>query len=160
MLPAAFERTNATDPTTAASPAMPRPINPANGAGHHLLQTRRAGTSSSVTAEAQAFSRKEVSVRRHRLTLVTTTTTTTTQLDITGPFDLREVAMMGFGHRDERNFDSVMRMAFCLDGDYERQVGVEATQIGDRLDVQVIAAGDPLNDPEMEAQASCPSDLT
>ena len=40
--------------------------------------------------------------------------------------------MMGFGHRDERSFDGVMRMAFCLDGDYERQVGVEATQIGDR----------------------------
>jgi len=104
----------------------------------------------SVTAEAQAFSRKEVSVRRLRLTLVTTTTTTTTQLDITGPFDLREVAMMGFGHRDERNFDGVMRMAFCLDGDYERQVGVEATQIGRRLDVRVLAAGDPLNDPEIE----------
>ena len=92
-----------------------------------------------------------MSVRRHRLTLVTTTTTTTTQLDITGPFDLREVAMMGFGHRAERSFDGVMRMAFCLDGDYERQVGVEATQIGDRLDVRVIAAGDPLNDSEMEA---------
>ena len=43
----------------------------------------------SVMAEAQAFLTKEVSVRRHRLTLVTTTTTTTTQPDITGPFDLR-----------------------------------------------------------------------
>ena len=47
--------------------------------------------------------------------------------------------------------DGVMRMAFCLDGDYERQVGVEATQIGRRLDVRVLAAGDPLNDPEIEA---------
>ena len=92
-----------------------------------------------------------MSVRRPRLTLVTTPTTTTTQLDITGPFDLREVAMMGFGHRDERSFDGVMRMAFCLDGDYERQVGVEATQIGRRLDVRVVPAGDPLNDPEMDA---------
>ena len=55
-----------------------------------------------------------------------------------------------------------MRMAFCLDGDYERQVGVEATQIGRRLEVRVHAAGDPLNDPETEAlrKASCPSDLT
>ena len=104
-----------------------------------------------VTAEAQAFSRKEVSVRRPRLTLVSTTTTNTTQLDIAGPFDLRDVAMMGFGHRDERSFDGVMRMAFCLDGDYERQVGVEVTQIDHRLDVRVLAAGDPLNDPEIEA---------
>ena len=47
-----------------------------------------------------------------------------------GPFDLRDIAMMGFGHRDERSFDGVMRMAFCLDGDYERQVGVAAQQVG------------------------------
>jgi len=47
----------------------------------------------------------------------TTTTLFTTQLDIVGPFDLREIATMGFGHRDERSFDGVMRMAFCLDGD-------------------------------------------
>jgi DNA-3-methyladenine glycosylase II len=83
--------------------------------------------------------------------VTTTTQLTTTQLDITGPFDLQQVAMMGFGHRDERSFDGVMRMAFCLDRDYERQVGVEATQIGDRVEVRVHAAGDPLNDPETEA---------
>ena len=58
---------------------------------------------------------------------------TTTHLAIVGPFDLREIALMGFGHRDERSFDGVMRMAFCLDGDYERQVGVAARQSGDRL---------------------------
>jgi DNA-3-methyladenine glycosylase II len=63
--------------------------------------------------------------------------TTATALPILGPFDLREVAMMGFGHRDEHSFDGVMRMAFCLDGDYERQVGVEARQFGDRLELQV-----------------------
>ena len=75
----------------------------------------------------------------------------TTRLDIVGPFDLREIATMGFGHRDERSFDGVMRMAFCLDGDYERQVGVEAEQFGDRLELRVQSAGDPLSDPEVEA---------
>src|SRR5215207_1680233 len=81
----------------------------------------------------------------------TTTTVLATQLDIVGPFDLREIATMGFGHRDERSFDGVMRMAFCLDGDYERQVGVEAEQFGDRLELRVQSAGDPLSDPEAEA---------
>ena len=38
-------------------------------------------------------------------------------IGVTGPFDLREIALMGFGHRDESGFDGVMRMAFCLDGD-------------------------------------------
>jgi DNA-3-methyladenine glycosylase II len=75
---------------------------------------------------------------------------TTTQLDIVGPFDLHEVAMMSFGHRDERSFDEIMRMAFCLNGDYERQVGVEARQLGDRLELRVQAVGDPLGDAEME----------
>ncbi len=54
-------------------------------------------------------------------------------LDTRGPYDLREVALMGFGHRDERTFDGVMRLAFCVDGDYERQVGVEVRQQGERL---------------------------
>ena len=80
-----------------------------------------------------------------------TTTQTTTQLDIAGPFDLREIAMMGFGHRDERSFDGVMRMAFCLDGDYERQVGVEAEQFGDRLELRVQTVGDRLTDAEVAA---------
>jgi DNA-3-methyladenine glycosylase II len=78
-------------------------------------------------------------------------TRTTTELPIVGPFDLREIAMMGFGHRDERSFDGVMRMAFCLDGDYERQVGVEARQFGDRLELQAQSLGDPLSDAEVEA---------
>jgi DNA-3-methyladenine glycosylase II len=77
--------------------------------------------------------------------------TTTIQLDIVGPFDLREVAMMGFGHRDERSFDGVMRMAFCLDGDYERQVGVEAKQLGNRLEVLMQPAGDLLSGAEVGA---------
>jgi DNA-3-methyladenine glycosylase II len=83
--------------------------------------------------------------------MTTTLTTTLTALPIVGPFDLREVALMGFGHRDERSFDGVMRMAFCLDGDYERQVGVEARQFGDRLELQAQSLGDPLSDAEVEA---------
>jgi len=59
--------------------------------------------------------------------------------------------MMGFGHRDERSFDGVMRMAFCLDGDYERQVGVEAKQLGNRLEVLMQPAGDPLSGAEVGA---------
>lgn len=63
----------------------------------------------------------------------------TTELEIRGPFDLGELATMGFGHRDERSFDGVMRMAFCLDGSYERQVGVEARQQGGQLGLVVRA---------------------
>ena len=48
--------------------------------------------------------------------------------NITGLYDLSEVAKMGFGHRDESSFDGVMRMAFCLDGGYARSVGVVARQ--------------------------------
>lgn len=55
------------------------------------------------------------------------------QLDTRGPYDLAQVAMMGFGHRHELSFDGVMRLAFCLDGDYERQVGVEVRQHDERL---------------------------
>jgi DNA-3-methyladenine glycosylase II len=82
--------------------------------------------------------------------MTTPAVTETTSLPIAGPFDLREVAMMGFGHRDERSFDGVMRMAFCLDGDYERQVGVEARQLGGRLELEVQAVGDPPSDAELE----------
>jgi DNA-3-methyladenine glycosylase II len=74
----------------------------------------------------------------------------TTELPILGPFDLREVALMGFGHRDERSFDGAMRMAFCLDGDYERQVAVEARQSGAGLELRVQARGDSLSDAELE----------
>lgn len=82
--------------------------------------------------------------------------TRTTSLPITGPYDLREVALMGFGHRDEAVFDGVMRMAFCLDGDFERQVGVEVRQEGDRLDLTLHPAGDdvPLSDAEVVAAAT------
>jgi DNA-3-methyladenine glycosylase II len=39
----------------------------------------------------------------------------TATLPLVGPYDLREVALMGFGHRDESAFDGVMRLAFCTD---------------------------------------------
>ena len=61
----------------------------------------------------------------------------TATIDLSGPYSLEEVALMGFGHRDERSFDGVMRLAFCLDSDLEQQVGVEVRQSGDRLDLVV-----------------------
>ncbi|WP_375384903.1 DNA-3-methyladenine glycosylase family protein [uncultured Microbacterium sp.] len=57
-------------------------------------------------------------------------------IPLRGPYDLREVAMMGFGHRDERTWDGVMRLAFCVDS-LDRHVGVEVRQEGDRLDLHV-----------------------
>lgn len=75
--------------------------------------------------------------------------TQTTSIPISGPYDLAEVAMMGFGHRDERSFDGVMRMAFSLDGSYERQVGVAARQLGDHLELEVVTEGDPLTADEL-----------
>lgn len=49
---------------------------------------------------------------------------------------------MDFGHRSERSFDGVMRLAFCLDGDLEQQVGVEVREAGERLDLVVHGEGD------------------
>ena len=44
-----------------------------------------------------------------------------------GPFSLAEAAAFGFGQRDGRDPDGVMRLAFCVDG-YTEQVGVEVRQ--------------------------------
>ena len=73
-----------------------------------------------------------------------------TAIQITGPYDLREIALMGFGHRDEESFDGVMRMAFCLDGGYERSVGVAARQDRDRLTLEVVTDGEPLSRTELD----------
>ena len=73
-----------------------------------------------------------------------------TTIQITGPYDLREIALMGFGHRDEKSFDGVMRMAFCLDGGYERSVGVAARQDRDRLTLEVVTDGEPLSRTELD----------
>jgi len=70
----------------------------------------------------------------------------TATINLSGPYSLEEVALMGFGHRDERSFDGVMRLAFCLDSDLEQQVGVEVRQSGDRLDLVVHGEGDALVD--------------
>ena len=46
-----------------------------------------------------------------------------------GAFSLRESALFGFGQRaGAASWDGVMRVAFCLDGGFETQVGVELTQ--------------------------------
>jgi DNA-3-methyladenine glycosylase II len=53
-----------------------------------------------------------------------------------GAFSLRESAIFGFGQRmrpggvgaRDPEFDGVMRLAYCVDGDYETQVGVEVRQ--------------------------------
>jgi len=66
-----------------------------------------------------------------------TSTPQVTTLDVTGPYDLAEVALMGFGHREEKHFDGVMRMAFNLDGGYDRTVGVEARQHGGSVELTV-----------------------
>ncbi len=65
----------------------------------------------------------------------------TTTLPLVGPYDLREVALMGFGHRDESAFDGVMRLAFCTDR-LDGQVGVEVRQRHDALDLTVHGDGD------------------
>ncbi|MBS1905985.1 MAG: DNA-3-methyladenine glycosylase 2 family protein [Actinobacteria bacterium] len=65
----------------------------------------------------------------------------TTTLPVIGPYDLREVALMGFGHRDESSFDGVMRLAFCTDA-LDSQVGVEVRQEADGLALTVHGDGD------------------
>lgn len=65
----------------------------------------------------------------------------TATLPLTGPYDLREVALMGFGHRDESSFDGVMRLAFCTDA-LDTQVGVEVRQTEGALALTVHGDGD------------------
>lgn len=65
----------------------------------------------------------------------------TASIALTGPYDLREVALMGFGHRDESAFDGVMRLAFCTDA-FDGQVGVEVRQQSDVLALTVHGDGD------------------
>ena len=63
--------------------------------------------------------------------------TRTARLDLLGPFDLREVALISFGDRDEASFDGVMRLAFCVEASLEQQVGVEVRQSGGSLELSV-----------------------
>lgn len=64
----------------------------------------------------------------------------TASIPLTGAYDLREVALMGFGHRDESEFDGVMRLAFCTDA-LDTQVGVEVRRARDELQLTVHGAG-------------------
>lgn len=68
-------------------------------------------------------------------------TARTTTIALRGAYDLEEVALMGFGHRDEKSFDGVMRLAFCTDA-LDGQVGVEVRQNDDRLELAVHGDGD------------------
>jgi DNA-3-methyladenine glycosylase II len=63
----------------------------------------------------------------------------TFSLQAKGAFSLAESATFGFGQREEPQFDGVMRLAFCLDGGFETQVGVELRQTG--AEVQAIVRG-------------------
>ena len=81
----------------------------------------------------------------------TADSTRTARIPLRGPYDLAEVALMGFGHRSESSFDGVMRLAFCVDTHgvdghgqdaEERQVGVEVRQSGDELELTVHGDGD------------------
>ncbi len=73
--------------------------------------------------------------------MATADATRTAHIVVRGPYDLGEVALMGFGHRDETSFDGVMRLAFCLDG-HEQQVGVEVRQAGEKLSLVIHVDGD------------------
>jgi DNA-3-methyladenine glycosylase II len=57
-----------------------------------------------------------------------------------GPFSLAEAATFGFGQRDERAFDGVMRLAFGLD-DLDRHAGVELRQSQVTGAVHAVATG-------------------
>ncbi len=60
-----------------------------------------------------------------------------------GAFSLREAALFGFGHRAERTFDGVLRLAFCVDDDYQTTAGVAIRQEGDVLVMTIESAADP-----------------
>jgi DNA-3-methyladenine glycosylase II len=74
---------------------------------------------------------------------MTKATTAMRTIPTRGPFSLEELALFGFGHRAERDFDGVMRMAFRVDGDLESAAGVEVQQRGDELDMTVLGEADP-----------------
>ncbi len=60
-----------------------------------------------------------------------------------GPFSLEELAVFGFGHRSERDFDGVMRMAFRVDHDLEQAAGVEVRHEGEQLHLTIHGDADP-----------------
>jgi len=54
-------------------------------------------------------------------------TTSSFTISPRGPFSLAEAATFGFGQRDGRDWDGVMRLAFCLDG-YATHAAAEVRQ--------------------------------
>jgi DNA-3-methyladenine glycosylase II len=60
-----------------------------------------------------------------------------------GEFSLREAATFGFGQREGvASYDAVMRVAFCVDGGFDQQVGVAVRQHGDEVRCEVDGPGD------------------
>ena len=129
-------RTNPIEPASTAIPANPTP---ARNSAARVLRTRR-------TAAPELTGTGYLSVGAARISNMAQRTV----IEISGPYDLREVALMGFGHRDETSFDGTMRMAFCLDGGYERFVGVAARQEGDQLTLEVVTEDGPLTPDELD----------
>ena len=79
----------------------------------------------------------------------------TIEVPLRGPYDLREVALMGFGHRDEESFDGVMRLGFCVDEDHGRRAGVALRQDGGVVAVTVKETeGPPVDPARIVAQAA------
>ena len=63
-------------------------------------------------------------------------------IEAQGEFSLRESATFGFGQREAaESYDGAMRLAFCLDGSYEQQVGVVVRQQGAAVLGEVHGAG-------------------
>ena len=93
------------------------------------------------------------------MSTVKTLPTNRVSIPTRGPFSLEELALFGFGHRQERSFDGVMRMAFRVDGDLERAVGVEVRQRGEDLDLTVFGHADPdVVAPQVARILSCDHD--
>lgn len=65
-------------------------------------------------------------------------------IKVQGDFSLRESAQFGFGQRAGADFDATMRLAFCLDGGFGRQVGVVVRQLDDAV-LGEVHGGGPLD---------------
>lgn len=76
------------------------------------------------------------------ITAYPTMATSTRELRLRGPFTLRESALFGFGHQQERGFDGTMRLAFRVDGTYEDAAGVAVRQHGQTLTLDITSRAD------------------
>ncbi len=70
-------------------------------------------------------------------------------IEAKGPFSLHELATFGFGQRADPEWDGVMRMAFCVDGDdsdgheFGGQVGVEVRPAEGGVECRMTGDADP-----------------